>query len=217
MWQLVQRPCFEELTTEPAISVRRLNRFIPPQELSSHSPCQAFSPTRINSGKTPSRPDNTPSVPQGEQSHPHRPTSTLPNPQTLILHQLNHPRNASTPEPRPNAPSKPSSSSTPPPLHIHLTHLPTMLRRAPTAITLTPEDIAAYEDSRLARLARLAQQAHASRENTAASEASASGRRQSQSRTGGPDPSDELRPLPGEKARVVRVGEGRTRTERIMG
>ncbi|MCJ1320267.1 hypothetical protein MMC15_005605 [Xylographa vitiligo] len=92
-----------------------------------------------------------------------------------------------------------------------------MLRRAPTAITLTPEDIAAYEDTRLARLARLAQQAHASRENTVASEASGPGRRQSQSRTGEPDPSDELRPLPGEKARVVRVGEGRTRTERIMG
>ncbi|MCJ1284939.1 hypothetical protein MMC26_004276 [Xylographa opegraphella] len=89
-----------------------------------------------------------------------------------------------------------------------------MLRRAPTAITLTAEDIAAYEDSRLARLARLA---HASRENTAASEASAAGRQQNQSRAGGADPSDELRPLPGEKARVVRVGEGRTRTERIMG
>ncbi|MCJ1380829.1 hypothetical protein MMC17_003938 [Xylographa soralifera] len=96
-----------------------------------------------------------------------------------------------------------------------------MLRRAPTAITLTPEDIAAYEDSRLARLARLAQQAsadaHATRENTAASEASAAGRHQNPSRAGGLDPSDELRPLPGEKARVVRVGEGRTRAERIMG
>ncbi|MCJ1290033.1 hypothetical protein MMC34_001568 [Xylographa carneopallida] len=90
-----------------------------------------------------------------------------------------------------------------------------MLRRAPTAITLTPDDIAAYEDSRAARLARLAQQMHASRENTV--EASAPGRRQSQSRAGGSDPSDELRPLPGEKARVMRVGEGRTRTERIMG
>ncbi|MCJ1387431.1 hypothetical protein MMC18_000274 [Xylographa bjoerkii] len=100
-----------------------------------------------------------------------------------------------------------------------------MLRRAPTAITLTPEDIAAYEDSRLARLARQAQQAsaesRAARENTAVSDTSAAGSaygwNQNQGRAGGVDPNDELKPLPGDKARVVRVGEGRTRAERIMG
>lgn len=72
-----------------------------------------------------------------------------------------------------------------------------MLRRPPTAITLTAEDIAAYEASRQRRQWEQSSQLSA-----------ASGENSNQRL----DPNDELRPLPGEKARIVR-----TREERIMG
>lgn len=71
-----------------------------------------------------------------------------------------------------------------------------MLRRKPTAITLTSEDVAAYEDSRLAK-AQGAENARLSKDPQA----------------GIIDPNDELRPLPGDKTRVVRTGQ--TRDERI--
>ncbi|KAI4158356.1 MAG: hypothetical protein LQ342_007525 [Letrouitia transgressa] len=71
-----------------------------------------------------------------------------------------------------------------------------MLRRKPTAITLTSEDVAAYEDARAAK---------ALGENVAA-------RRDAQA--GFIDPNDELKPLPGDKARIVRPVQ-QSRDERI--
>lgn len=86
-----------------------------------------------------------------------------------------------------------------------------MLRRAPTAITLTPEDIAAYEDSHAARLAKASA--------TDAQAAPTAGHGLGQNAKSGMvvDPNDELKPLPGDKGRGIRVGEGRAREERIMG
>lgn len=72
-----------------------------------------------------------------------------------------------------------------------------MLRRKPTAITLTSEDIAAYEDSRAAR-------ADGTAENT---------RQSNDEQKGALDPNDELKPLPNERTRVVRTGQ--SRDERI--
>lgn len=129
-----------------------------------------------------------------------------------------------------------------------------MLRRAPTSITLTSEDITAYDDSRAARLAYAAQQAaaaaaahaqnqpypyqqpHSSRHPSHALDETfhtpnrnsftpTGGRTGSRQQAGTIDPNDELKPLPGDKARVGRpvvgagagVGDGRTREERIVG
>ena len=73
-----------------------------------------------------------------------------------------------------------------------------MLRRKPTAITITSEDVAAFDDERARRF------------------------QDENKRVGSPeedlkkavvDPNDELKPLPGDKARVVRTGP--TRDERI--
>lgn len=83
-----------------------------------------------------------------------------------------------------------------------------MLRRKPTAITLTSEDVAAYEDS-LVQRTRL--------ENEKAA-------RQGQSKEGSRiDPNDELKPLPGDRARIARSTIGGAsssaaeREARIMG
>jgi len=73
-----------------------------------------------------------------------------------------------------------------------------MLRRTPTAITLTTEDVAIYEDAR----AREALQ----REQTALQQASPQQKNQNR------DPNDELRPLPGERVRGAQV---KTREERL--
>ena len=80
-----------------------------------------------------------------------------------------------------------------------------MLRRKPTSITLTSEDIATYEDHRLAERNR--------QEN---------GNRAMSTPTKGDgkkDPNDELKPLPGDRARVrgSRAGAGMGREERSMG
>lgn len=77
-----------------------------------------------------------------------------------------------------------------------------MLRRKPTAITLTSEDVAAYEDSRRAAIS----------ENNNPNAHYATDMRAS----GAIDPNDELKPLPGDKARIVRTG-GASRDERILG
>lgn len=90
-----------------------------------------------------------------------------------------------------------------------------MLRRKPTALTITNEDILAFEEARLQRLeiananANSANVKHgeASRENRKASGASFSSSAQI-------DPNDELKPLPGDKAKIVRsrderIGAGR--------
>lgn len=75
-----------------------------------------------------------------------------------------------------------------------------MLRRKPTAITLTSEDVAAYEDAR-----RAASNIENYNPNTSFTN---DGRA-----SGAVDPNDELKPLPGDKARIVRA----TRDERITG
>jgi hypothetical protein len=79
-----------------------------------------------------------------------------------------------------------------------------MLRRKPTAITLTTEDVAIYEDTR-------------ARENAQREQAALQAQMQAQ---GTPqnkshnirDPNDELRPLPGDRVRAQQV---KTREERL--
>ena len=68
-----------------------------------------------------------------------------------------------------------------------------MLRRKPTAITVTSEDLAAFEDARLRKLAK-ENSNQANIENSPNTHF---------------DPSDELKPLPGDKARIVRSREER--------
>ena len=72
-----------------------------------------------------------------------------------------------------------------------------MLRRKPTAIALTSEDIAAYEKSR--RAANNEADPH----STNNGEKSAA------------DPNDELKPFP--QLRLTRTGDGGSREERIQG
>lgn len=74
-----------------------------------------------------------------------------------------------------------------------------MLRRPPTAIQLTSEDLAMYEDAK----------AEAA---TAAQPAVSRGRQENRNSDGKVDPNDELKPLPGDR---VRGQGGRTREERI--
>ena len=91
----------------------------------------------------------------------------------------------------------------------------TMLRRKPTSITLTSEDVAAYEDSLTQQRAR------------AENERAAARARPSPGKDGSTkiDPNDELKPLPGDRARVARgatAGGGAAssaaeREARIMG
>jgi hypothetical protein len=69
-----------------------------------------------------------------------------------------------------------------------------MLRRKPTAIAITSEDLAAFEEERLRKLS----------EENKHPEQHAKG-----SSTANFDPSDELKPLPGDKARIVRSREER--------
>ncbi|KAJ5449703.1 Anaphase-promoting complexsubunit CDC26 [Penicillium daleae] len=66
-----------------------------------------------------------------------------------------------------------------------------MLRRKPTAIAITAEDIAAFEEERLHKMNenREPEQAHSSSAKTKV------------------NPSDELKPLPGDKARILRREE----------
>ncbi|KAE8348389.1 anaphase-promoting complex APC subunit 1-domain-containing protein [Aspergillus coremiiformis] len=72
-----------------------------------------------------------------------------------------------------------------------------MLRRKPTAIAITSEDLAAFEDARLRKLAKETKNHdHNSGFNVNF------------------DPSDELKPLPGDKARIVRSREERIGIDR---
>ncbi|KAJ5628352.1 Anaphase-promoting complexsubunit CDC26 [Penicillium lividum] len=68
-----------------------------------------------------------------------------------------------------------------------------MLRRKPTAITVTSEDLVAFEEARLRQLDenKHPEQGRGNNPNTKY------------------DPSDELKPLPGDKARIVRSREER--------
>ena len=69
-----------------------------------------------------------------------------------------------------------------------------MLRRKPTAITITSEDVASFEENRLRKLAKENNDPNAAARASAASIL---------------DPNDELKPLPGDKARIVRSREER--------
>ena len=69
-----------------------------------------------------------------------------------------------------------------------------MLRRKPTAIAITSEDIAAFEEARLRKLSE--ENKHPEQHAKATSNVKI-------------DPSDELKPLPGDKARIVRTREER--------
>lgn len=72
-----------------------------------------------------------------------------------------------------------------------------MLRRKPTAIQLTSEDLAIYEERK---------DNPTRQENMAQRSANGDG-------SGAIDPNDELKPLPGDKSRTARVAQ--TRDERI--
>ncbi|KAJ5872068.1 Anaphase-promoting complex subunit CDC26 [Penicillium soppii] len=69
-----------------------------------------------------------------------------------------------------------------------------MLRRKPTAIAITSEDLAAFEEARLRKLSE--ENKHAEQHSKGTSSVNF-------------DPSDELKPLPGDKARIVRSREER--------
>ena len=96
-----------------------------------------------------------------------------------------------------------------------------MLRRKPTAITITNEDIAAFEEAYTRRIAYAKflktgedpngffQTAQPGEANFAEQQMR---RQQRNEQEGLIDPNDELKPLPGDKARIVR-----TREERIVG
>lgn len=76
-----------------------------------------------------------------------------------------------------------------------------MLRRKPTAITLTTEDVAIYEDARAREALQREQAALQAQQNITPQQ-------KNQNR----DPNDELRPLPGDRARGAQV---KTREERL--
>ncbi|CAG8901877.1 unnamed protein product [Penicillium egyptiacum] len=69
-----------------------------------------------------------------------------------------------------------------------------MLRRKPTAIAITSEDIAAFEEARLRKLSEENKHPEQLAQGTCNVNL---------------DPSDELKPLPGDKARIVRTREER--------
>lgn len=86
-----------------------------------------------------------------------------------------------------------------------------MLRRKPTTITLSPEDIAAYDDNRAARNNRLENVNPNNPNNNTASAAKGDGK---------VDPNDELKPLPGDRPKIrsaVGSAAGLGREERIVG
>ena len=89
-----------------------------------------------------------------------------------------------------------------------------MLRRLPTALTISPEDIAAYEAKLTRRLAYLHfKKTGEDPEGLFTDDASANVNDAMRIENDKPmDPNDELKPLPGLKARIVRGQE-----DRIMG
>ncbi|CZT09458.1 uncharacterized protein RAG0_14220 [Rhynchosporium agropyri] len=86
-----------------------------------------------------------------------------------------------------------------------------MLRRKPTAITLTTEDIAIYEDSR-AREAQAQEEEHQAALEAERRAQYGTPQRQSQNTR---DPNDELRPLPADRARAQQQQHVKTREERL--
>lgn len=87
----------------------------------------------------------------------------------------------------------------------------TMLRRKPTSIILTTEDVATYVDSRRREALGVGENRNPNNDNNPSSATGESGKL---------DPNDELKPLPGDKVRINRVGGGvvgSSREERILG
>ena len=90
-----------------------------------------------------------------------------------------------------------------------------MLRRKPTALTITSEDIAAFEEQHMRAVAYLKYQKTGEDPSGYFSNNGgnySAGQRMEENVAGAVDPNDELKPLPGDKARIVR-----TREERIVG
>ena len=90
-----------------------------------------------------------------------------------------------------------------------------MLRRKPTALTVTSEDIAAFEEQNARTVAYLKYQKTGEDPNgyfTGNGTNYSTDQRMEEHLEGAVDPNDELKPLPGDKARIVR-----TREERIGG
>lgn len=85
-----------------------------------------------------------------------------------------------------------------------------MLRRKPTSIILTTEDVAAYVDSRRREGPGVGENTNPNNDKNSSSATGESGKL---------DPNDELKPLPGDKARINRVGGGvvGSSRERILG
>ena len=90
-----------------------------------------------------------------------------------------------------------------------------MLRRKPTALTITSEDIATFEEQHTRAVAYLKYQKTGEDPNGYFSNNGGNynaGQHTEENVAGAVDPNDELKPLPGDKARIVR-----TREERIVG
>ena len=96
-----------------------------------------------------------------------------------------------------------------------------MLRRKPTALTITNEDITSFEEAHLRRLAyaryvKTGEDPEGLFRNGAGPEATSQDTQMNggdaNAQAGMVDPNDELKPLPGDKARIVR-----SREERILG
>jgi hypothetical protein len=101
------------------------------------------------------------------------------------------------------------------PLRLEKSFAPTMLRRKPTALTITSEDIAAFEEQHARAVAYRKYQKTGEDPNGYFSNYSgdySAAERVEENVAGAIDPNDELKPLPGDKARIVR-----TREERIVG
>jgi anaphase-promoting complex subunit CDC26 len=79
-----------------------------------------------------------------------------------------------------------------------------MLRRKPTAITVTSEDLSAFEDARLHQNDRTMEN-----DNPDASSTAVNNNNNKSPGVKSIDPNDELKPLPGDKARIVRSREER--------
>lgn len=86
-----------------------------------------------------------------------------------------------------------------------------MLRRKPTSIILTTEDVTTYIESRRREALGVGENTNPNNDNNPSSATGEGGK---------PDPNDELKPLPGGKARINRIGGGvigSSREERILG
>lgn len=89
-----------------------------------------------------------------------------------------------------------------------------MLRRKPTALTITSEDIAAFEEAHLRKLAyarylKTGEDPEGYFRNGNNQQSQNQNQQQQQQAAGSVDPNDELKPLPGDKARIVRSREER--------